>query len=109
VAEDADVQWYETIILQSANRQLHNASSVKSIFGEVDKAVAILNGFGRLRAEIQSVAHASKYRAAQYRSQRKLDDADACSASGNNGRAEKLRREAAVLLAQDMKAAFPNE
>lgn len=56
-----------------------------------------------------SLSSPRKERAARYRSQKKLDEAEVAAAGGNMRKADKLRKEASVLLTQDWAQAFPGE
>lgn len=93
----------------SAAQVIHNAGSVRSIIGSVDKAVAVLSKSGLLTPDLAQVARSAKERAARHRYKKKLDEAEVAAAGGSDKRAAKLRREGAATLAQDWAIAFPGE
>ncbi len=109
VAAEAEVLAHSHALREAAVQLIHNASSVRSIIAAVDESIGFLSQKGRFPPDLQGLGRSAKERAARFRAQKKLDDADVASAGGNEKKADKLRREATVLLAQDWVQAFPGE
>jgi hypothetical protein len=109
VADKAEVAAHSRIITDAGSQVIHSASSVRSIIGTVDDSVNFLRSKNKLSPDNEDLARKAKERAARYRSQRKLDEADVAEAGGNAKKAEKLRKEAAVILTQDWAQAFPGQ
>jgi hypothetical protein len=109
VSEAAQVAGYKSGIKECQTRPIHNASTVKSIVAGIGDALEGLSRFRALTDEITAAARGAKERCARYRSQKKNDEADVAQAGGNEKKAERLRKEAAVLLAQDWAQVFTGE
>jgi hypothetical protein len=109
VAEAAKVATYEHAIRKALTQTLHTASSVRSIIGAIDQAVDALRGCGKLTDQVAGLARQGKERAARFRYQKKSDEAKVAEAGGSKSKAQRLRREALELLAQDWAQAFPGE
>lgn len=107
VADKAEVAAHSRIIAEAGSQVIHSASSVRSIISAVDDSLALLKRKDRLSSDIEDLARRAKERAARYRSQKKLDEAEVAEAGGNSKKADKLRKEAAVTLTQDWAQAFP--
>lgn len=109
VANRVEVSCLRMTIQDAGTQVLHSVSSVTSILASVDDAIAALVKHGALSQEMAQAGHDAKARAARYRCDKKLAEAEVAFAGGNEKRAEKLRREASVMLAQDWVRAFPGE
>jgi hypothetical protein len=108
-ARDAERAAHTKMIREYATQVIHNASSVRSVVVGIDEALDSLRKLGPLPDGLTQVARQGKERAARYRSRKRLDEAEIASAGGNTKKAEKLRNEAAALLAQDWAQIFPGE
>jgi hypothetical protein len=71
------------------------------LIADVDTALKGLSDQGKLATELQETGRRMKERAARWRSEKRLADADVAQAGGSEKRATRLRAEAAVLWAQD--------
>ncbi len=108
-AREAERAAHTKMIQEHTTQVIHNASSVKSVIAGIDRAIDALRKLGPVPDDLSQVARQGKERAARYRSQKKLDEADVAVAGGNARKAEKLRKEAAALLTQDWAQTFPGE
>lgn len=109
VADRVEVACEGMAVRRAATQVLHNASSVTSILTAVDDAIVGLRSHGALTDELAQVAREAMVRAARFRCDKKLGEAEVAMAGGSDKRAEKLRREASTMLAQDWARAFPGE
>ncbi len=109
VADQAELAAHVRTISDAGSQIIHSASSVRSIIATVDDSIGFLRRKGKLSPDIEDLARKAKERAARYRSQKKSDEADVAEAGGNAKKADKLKREAAVILTQDWCQAFPGQ
>lgn len=109
VAIEAEVAAHEHEIHQALTQTIYNSGSVKAIIENIDHSLISLQRMSRLQEKTVLQAREGKARAARYRCQKKLDEAEVAEVGGNGSKAQKLRREAAVLLSQDWAQAFPDE
>jgi hypothetical protein len=109
LADEVETVSFTTVLREATTQLIHNASSVRSIISAVDNAAMELKKRERWTDDLERLQRSAKERAVRFRSQRSLDEADVAAAGGNSKKADKLRREAAVLLAQDWLQAFPGE
>jgi hypothetical protein len=109
LAGEVEAVCYAQAIRGGLEQPIHNASSVQGVITAVDRAAGALTKSGGLTPELGAIARKAKERAAQFRSQKKLEEAAVAAGGGNVKRAEKLKGEAGVMLAQDWSRAFPGE
>jgi hypothetical protein len=109
VASRVEAACFANEIRGSATQVIHSSSSVRSIIATVDRAAVALTNCGQLTPELAQTARAVKERAARYRCDKKLGEAEVAAAGGSDKRADKLRREAVAIIAQDWAQAFPGE
>lgn len=109
LADEGEIAAFTSALREAATQLIHNASSVRSIISSVDDAATELKKRERWTEDLERLQRFAKERAARFRSQRALDEADVAAAGGNSKKTDKLRREAAVLLTQDWLQAFPGE
>jgi DNA repair exonuclease SbcCD ATPase subunit len=109
IADQAETSARLQVIDESLSQTIHNVSSVQSIFRQLKEASEFLESRDQLTDELKEKIRQGKERAAWYRAKKKLADADVAEAGGSHIKAPKLRKEAAVLLAQDWAVAFPDE
>lgn len=88
---------------------IHTVSSVQSILSRVQKACDVLKTRGGMSPEVERKARAARERVVWYRAKRRLNEAEVVAASGNKAKAERMKNEARVLLAQDWITVFPDE
>jgi hypothetical protein len=111
-AAEGEARYNEAVIEAALERDFANVSSARSVITQCDRAVEALANLKRLRPEVLFMAGQAKQRAARYRHDKRIDDAEVAAAGGTKaglGKAERLRREAAVMLQQDWEQAFPGE
>jgi hypothetical protein len=109
VARESEITGNTKVIEEQVTQLISNASSVKGIIARIDESVSALRRMNSLSQETSRIARRGKERAARYRAQKKLAEAEVAKAGGNTRKSEKLRNEAAVILAQDWAQAFPGE
>lgn len=102
LAAGIEVTFQRQTLVTYSSKPIVNASSIPGIVGGIDRALAELRRLGALTAEDEAAARAGKMRAAHYRSDRKMEEAEVAAAGGNLKKAERLRAEAGVMLRQDM-------
>ncbi len=109
VAAAAEARIHAHTIHQGPDRDIHSVASVRAVVNDIDAAAAALSAAGLLTPALEERARAAKTRAARFRAQRRLDEAEVALAGGNAKKADRLRKEAAVMLAQDWRQVFPGE
>jgi hypothetical protein len=109
LADELDVMMQTQALETALKAPISNSSAVGSILNQITNAVAFLSEKGHLTPDLKSKAREGQERAAWYRARKKLDEAEVAAGGGSESRAAKLKREAAVLLAQDWVRAFPDE
>jgi len=109
LADELDVAYAGAELERALRVQVASAAGLPKQFRLIDAALETLRQHGRLAAEHEQRARAARERLARWRPQRKLDEADVAAAGENSKKAEKLRREAAAVLAQDWPRTFPGE
>lgn len=97
------------VILHALTQPIDNAAGVTRIIGVVDRAVESLTLASALTDELGQAATHAKGRAARYRSERRVGEAEVAEAGGNLRKAARLRAEAQVMLAQDLARACPGD
>jgi hypothetical protein len=106
LARELETRWIRTL-LDAETRLLTTHASALRLMADVDTALRGLAG--KLTQEQEAQAQAAKERAARWRSDKRLADADVAQAGGNEKRATRLRAEAREMLKQDEARAFPGE
>jgi chromosome segregation ATPase len=86
-----------------------NWAAVKGILRRLDEAESVLADNGGMLDDLASRVGELKRSLAWIRAKKKLADSDIAAAMQNGDKAEKLRREAEYLLAQDWKVVFPSD
>jgi hypothetical protein len=109
VADELEAAGFYGLLLKARDRAIHGPSRVAAIIAEADRATKELERRDKLTPELQQLVRQVKERAARYRWQKKMDEADVAEAGGNAKKAAKLRAEAGAVLAQDWPRAFPGE
>ncbi|HEY0073732.1 MAG TPA: hypothetical protein VGB77_06485 [Abditibacteriaceae bacterium] len=109
VADEAEFLAYAQLIEETQSQAIFNTSSVQSIYRQLNEATAHLESHGILTDDLRQKIRQSRERAAWHRAKKKLSEAEVAIAGGTSAKAEKLKREAAVLIAQDWSVAFPGE
>lgn len=109
LADEAEVAAYIHALKAARTQPIHSASTVRSILAELESTAAALKKRERWTEELDRILVEAKERAARFRAQRKLDEAEVALAGASHRKAERLRNAAAVLLAQDWALAFPGE
>lgn len=107
VAMEAERRSDRTLLDRALAQPLHNANSVTTVLALVERAMEALWQRGGVTPEVRALARQARERAARFRAQRKLEEADVAVAGGKATKAAKLRAEARVVLAQDWARAFP--
>jgi len=96
-------------ISELLNQPIYNVSSAQSILRQLESASEFLKSSEELDSETQQMIRKAKERAARYRANKKLAEAEVAEGGGNSAKASRLRGEARVILSQDWAAAFPGE
>jgi hypothetical protein len=105
LAAELDVSVHRQAIQAAGERPIVSSATVAAILGAVDRALAGLVKLGQVSDADRETARQAKLRAARYRSERRLAEAEVAAAGGNLKKAERLRREAGVMLQHDLRAA----
>jgi hypothetical protein len=109
IADELEAAGFYGLLLKARDRAIHGPSRVAAIIAEANRATKELERRDKLTPELQQLVRQVKERAARYRWQKKMDEADVAEAGGNAKKAAKLRAEAGAMLAQDWPRAFPAE
>ena len=109
VADSLDVGFAGAQLERALTEPITSVAGLPKHHRAIGFALQELEKRGRFTDELRQRARAARERLARYRAQKKLDDAAVSEAGGNAKKAEKLRREAAALLAQDWPRAFAGE
>ena len=96
------------VISAALIEQIANSVAAERIVRDMVWAEQQLRDAGALKGHSARLRQARE-RAARYRWQRKLDEAEVAEAGGNPKKAAKLRAEAVTMLKQDWFKAFPQE
>lgn len=96
-------------VKDSSKRPVYNLMTVQSIISKCDAAIEFFSEKNIAMDDIQPLADKAKKRAALFRYQKKMNDAEALTAKGSFQKAAGARHEALVLLRQDWELAFPGE
>lgn len=89
-----------------------NLVGVTSVRAVLDRAASVtkdLEALGALDEPRRLAIRRASERACRYRAVKKIDEAQVAEGGGNQKKGAKLRGEAAVMLQQDWKSAFPDE
>lgn len=109
LADEAEVLAHTGGLRELATRFIHSAASVRGIIADADAIATALRKHERYSSAHEQLWKQAKERAAHFRADKKLDEAEVAAAGGNQKKAGRLRREASVLLGQDWAQAFPSE
>lgn len=108
-ADRAEFKACTDTVDQCNSELLINAQQVLRIIRDLVDVEESLKRQERLTPELQAHLRAAKERAAWYRAQKKLDEAEVALAGENQRKEIKLRAEAEVLLKQDWYQVFPDD
>ncbi len=108
LAEDAERMVCEVAIQDAECRPIYNVGTVRRILATTDDALNRLSEHGGVTEAHYVKIRAARERAARYRHDKRAAEAEVALA-GNQRRAERLLREAKILLEQDWAEAFPGE
>jgi hypothetical protein len=97
-----------TLINECLKDPIANTVAAERFLRDLSSAEEALGEAGALQQHAVALRSARE-RAARYRWQRKIDEAEVAEAGGNSKKAAKLRAEARVVLRQDWFRAFPTE
>jgi hypothetical protein len=109
IADELETAAHLNNIKAALHRRISNVLSIQRIREEMMEATAFLQQKGNLTPELQQRIRQGQERAARFRADKKLADARVAEAAGRSQTNERLRKEAAAVLAQDWEAFFPNE
>lgn len=109
VADRADIVFCGHTLMRYAAEPLTSAAGLPKRLGLLEMAVLGLRHLGALTPALEDAARQAKTLAARYRADKKRDEAAVVEAGGNQVKAHRLRKEAAVLLAQDWARVFPGD
>lgn len=112
LADEAEICGYTIDLRDLAKRVIHNAANVRRIIAEADATAEALQKRKRYSEDHKHLWRQAKERAARFRADKKREEAEVAAAGGNELKAQKaqrLLREADVLLRQDWAQAFPGE
>ena len=91
------------------HERIGNVLSAECIREEMEEAAEFFRQTGNLMPELQQQIRQGKERGARYRASKKLSEAQVAEAAGRSRATERLKKEAAAMLAQDWKSFFPSE
>ena len=107
VATQVELVYLTARIRDAGSLLIATAAAVLKVYGTVNRALEALQRSGQLTPGLEAEGRAAKERAARFRAQKKLDEAEVSEAGGNAKKATRLRAEAGVVWAQDFAKAFP--
>jgi hypothetical protein len=96
---------HRAALTKALSHPLLSAVSVTHVLAAVEQAERALRDGGGWTPELEAQAREARTRAAEFRARKKSDEADVAAAGGNTRKAERLRAEAAAMLAQDRRKA----
>lgn len=92
---------HQAALAKALSHPLLSAVSVSQILAAVEAAERALRDGGGWTGEREAMAREARTRAAEFRAQKRREEADVAEAGGNQRKAARLRAEAAAMLAQD--------
>jgi len=104
----AEIIWAEIQLEETAERLIHNISSIKSILSELKEVEVTLKDKDILTTEREELIKKTKEKCAIYRASKKMLDFEIADNSGNTTKAHKLKAEANALLMQDWDSIIKN-
>lgn len=102
LALELDTAIHRQAIRTAGEKVITNSNTLLGIAGTVDRSIAALVQLGAVTEADREAGKAAKLRAAHWRCDKRLGEAEVAAAGGAVGKAEKMRAEAAVMLRQDM-------
>jgi hypothetical protein len=109
IAEEVEPAAHRQLVEECKAKTFYNTVSVEDLYRELRSAEEFFAKNGGVPADIARSIREAKERGAWFRARRKLNEAEIASAAGNARKAERLRKEAAAMLEQDWRHAFPGE
>lgn len=101
IADELETAAHLNNIETALHKRISNIMSVQRVREELSEATEFLGQKGSLTPELQQRIRQGQERAARFRAGKKLSDARVAEAAGRNRPAERLKKEASALLAQD--------
>jgi len=93
----------------SRQRRISSILIIQRIREQMEMAIEFFNRKGKLTPYLQQRIREAQERAARFRSEKKLAEAQIAEAAGRSQPSERLKREAAAMLIQDWASFFPGE
>lgn len=109
LADEIEVLSNIETIDECAKAIIHSVSSVQSVLSQLQRATTLLKQKNRMTSELERLIRRAKEKVAWFRARKKLNEAEVAQAGGGQNKAEKLRKEASVLIRQDWSSVFPDE
>lgn len=109
VAREGRITVARSQLEEALEGRIANVTSVARIRTTLVEVEELLQALGALGPGEAANLRAARERIGRYRSEKRFDQAEVARAGGNEKKASRLEREAAVMLAQDWADLFPNE
>lgn len=109
LADEYEVAWHTRSLDMLLTRAITTPLAMQNTLKQLNDIEAILVQKDSITELVKQKIRAARERAVRYRATKKLADAELAIGVGLQGKADKLRKEAIVMFAQDWALAFPGE
>jgi hypothetical protein len=109
VAAEVDRCCLAREVTEAGSVVLRNRGSVTAVLATVDRALGALEACDGLTPELLTAGRAAQVRAARWRAEQRVAEAEVAKAGGNERKAARLRAEAREMWKQDYRRAFMGE